>query len=366
LKTTAVIMAGGYGERFWPLSRMNKPKQILNLSSDSLNMLQESLARIKGLIDFNDVYVITGSALAEPIRKSLPEIPPENVIAEPAKRNTAPCLALAAAYISSRYEEHDDEIVMAVLTADHKIEPTGKFQNIVTEVLDYTGKHQVLATIGIKPERPETGFGYIETSDFISGRIRGVKGFREKPTSRNAQRYLDDGNFLWNSGMFFWNTAAFKNEMIINAPEIGNKISEMEAALRSNSINDICPDKVCKIFEEFPSISIDYALMEKSSKVVCIESDFKWDDIGAWDSLARVRNKDASGNILSGDVLLLDSKDSIVINSQQNGMKITGVGLENLIVINAGDSILICPKDRAQDVKLIVNELRVNGNTELL
>jgi mannose-1-phosphate guanylyltransferase len=271
--------------------------------------------------------------------------------------------------ISSRYKDLDDnEILIAVLTADHKIEPKQKFIEVVGEALDYVAQNQALATIGIIPARAETGYGYIELDNFISGRISGVKCFKEKPDLKSAQKYISSGNFLWNSGMFFWKLSTFNSEMKLCYPEIGNRINEL-SMLYDDCISEVLDTfnlSAVDLFESLPSISIDYALMEKSSKVVCVKSEFDWDDVGAWDSLERVRSSDSQGNILSGNTLLLDSSNCIVINENSDKVKVTGVGLDNLIIINTGDSIMICPKNKAQDVKLIVNELRSMGETDLL
>lgn len=366
---TAVIMAGGFGERFWPLSRMKKPKQILNLTSEDKNMMQEAIERISDIIALEDIFIITSELLVEPIRNSLPELPFENIIAEPAKRNTAPCLALASAIISNRYKDTpQDEILIAVLTADHKIEPKDKFTNIISEIFDFTAKNDVLATIGIVPTRAETGYGYIEIGDIINGRISKVSSFREKPNLESANQYLKSGNFLWNSGMFFWKLSTFNSEMLLCCPEIGDKITELSKIYQGNVDDDEYSNEAndLNIFQSMPSISIDYALMEKSKSVVVIKSDFIWDDVGSWDSLDRVRKSDDNGNITSGNNLLIDSTNSIIINENSENIKITTVGIDDLIIINTSDSILICKKDRAQDVKLIVNKLRESGETQLL
>ena len=211
MKRTAIIMAGGSGERFWPLSRKEKPKQLLNLSSEDKMMIEESIERIAPVIKPEDIYIITSSLLQKPIRKALPQLPEENIIAEPYKRNTAPCLALGAAFIKAKYAAEgieDKDISIAVLTADQMISPADGFVKTVTAALDYVEEHPVIATIGILPGRPETGYGYIEVKEaFEKGyeniEIKPVLSFREKPNPEAAAKYLEDGRFLWNSGMFF-------------------------------------------------------------------------------------------------------------------------------------------------------------------
>lgn len=369
MKKTAIIMAGGFGERFWPLSRMNRPKQILNLTSNDMNMLQESISKIDSLIDPQDIFVITSAELLNPIRNSLTELPPENIIAEPAKRNTAPCLALGSAIISARYKDlAPSAIVTAVLTADHKIEPKENFIGIVAEAMQFVSKADVLSTIGIKPTRPETGYGYIETGMNLSGRISHVIRFREKPDNESAIKYFNSGNFLWNSGIFFWKLSTFNKQMNEYFPAIGSHIQELTELYKDchSKVMDGANEKAFELFESMPSISIDYALMEKSDDVVCINSDFDWDDVGAWDSLYRVRQADENGNILTGNNLILETKNCIIVNDNSDEITVTGIGLENLVIINTKDSIMICPKDRAQDVKKIVEKLRDSGRTELL
>jgi mannose-1-phosphate guanylyltransferase len=369
MKKTAIIMAGGFGERFWPLSRMKRPKQILNLTNKSMNMMQEAIERISSLINPEDIFVITSKDLLEPIRNSIKNIPPENIIAEPAKRNTAPCLALASAVISARYSHlKSDEIVTAVLTADHKIEPKENFLKVIDNALNFVSQNEKLATIGIKPNRPETGYGYIELDNSYGNSIFNVKSFREKPDMNSALEYLASGNFLWNSGMFFWKLSSFNSQMNLHFPEIGKHIDNL-AALYKNSHNQLLDSynsEALELFEKLPSISIDYALMEKSSDVVCAMSDFAWDDVGSWDSLDRVREQDSEGNIIDGNILLLDSKNCTVINENNDNFTVTGFGLENLVIISTGDSIMICPKDKAQDVKKIVIELRNQNKEHLL
>ncbi len=368
MKKVAVIMAGGYGERFWPLSRMKKPKQILKLTNNNFNMLQESINRISDLINPKDIFIITSKDLLTPIRNSLKEIPEENIIAEPAKRNTAPCLALASAIISARYKEFSsDDILMAVLTSDHKIEPKENFVNSINQIFNFIEKNNKLATIGIYPTRAEIGYGYIEIGNNYDNSIYDVLSFREKPNIINANKYIETGNFLWNSGMFFWKLSTFNNEMIKNYPEIGNFIKDLELLYKDvNSIVlDTYNEAAKTLFESFPSISIDYALMEKSKEVVCSKSNFVWDDVGAWDSLDRVRDKDINDNIIDGDILLLDSNNCTVIN-ENNNFTVTGYGLENLVIISTNDSIMICPKEKAQEVKQIVTELKNSNKTHLL
>ena len=368
-------MAGGSGERFWPLSRTRKPKQLLKLSGDR-TMIEDSIARIAPLIPVEDVFIITSQVLLEPLRLALLDMPAENIIAEPYKRNTAPCLALAASFIAEKYSEDykTSEISIAVLTADQNIEPELGFVNTVSAALNYVEEFPALATIGITPSRPETGYGYIEVADNFSdsmdiAEIKTVKRFIEKPDSTAATQFLKDGNKLWNSGMFFWRLDTFISAMKEHLPEVGNQIEEMQRLYKGKT-NQAMPEafsRTAPIFEAFPNISIDFGLMEKADKVVVAKALFNWDDIGSWDSLQRVRKADADGNIIEGRTALIDAKDTIVINtSADDKIVVAGIGLEGMVVVVTDDSVMICPKDRVQEVKKCVEHLRTNKGEKWL
>jgi len=367
----AVIMAGGSGERFWPLSRKRKPKQLLNLASD-ISMIEESLNRISPLIDFWNVYIITSELLLEPLRLALPMLPPENIVAEPCKRNTAPCLALSAAFIKSKYKEFkSEEIAIAVLTADQSIYPKEGFIKTIDSALQYIENNPVLCTIGIPPDRPETGYGYVEvqnTFDYNSNEseISPVIAFHEKPDLKTAKTYLKAGNFLWNSGMFYWRLDTFINSMQLAIPEIGNHIDKMSEKYRNKTKIPLpeALEQIRPIYNAFPNVSIDYGLMEKANNVVAAKALFKWDDIGSWDSLERIKKVDAENNIISGNTALIDVKNSVIINaSKKKDMIVAGLGIDSFIVVATDDAILVIPKDRVQEVKQIVEKIK-NDNGE--
>ncbi len=374
MKRIAVIMAGGSGERFWPLSRKRKPKQLLALSSD-ITMIEESLNRVSPLIDLQDIYIITSELLLEPLRLALPMLPEENIVAEPYKRNTAPCLALAAAFIKSKYSEFKaEEIVIAILTADQNINPKDGFIKTIDSALRYVEKNPVLCTIGIPPKRPETGYGYVEVENNFNytdneSEISKVIAFHEKPNLSKANEYLKSGNFLWNSGMFFWRLDTFINSLQNTAPEIGNKINEMSAKYR-NKTKVALPEaleQIRAIYEAFPNISIDYGLMEKSTNVVAAKALFNWDDIGSWDSLDRIKENDKDDNIVSGNTALIDVKNSVVINASNNkDMIVAGLGIDNFVIVTTDDAVLVIPKDKVQDVKQIVEKIKVENKGKWL
>lgn len=359
-------MAGGSGERFWPLSRKRKPKQLLSLNTEK-TLIEESIERISGIIPKDDIFIITGELLIEPIREVLKDFPTQNVIAEPYKRNTAPCLALAAGIALAKYDGVYDpsEISMAVLTADQLINPIDGFQKTIEHLLNYVGDNKVLATIGIKPSRPETGFGYIELEnafDYSSQtfEISKVKSFHEKPDQEKAKKFMESGRFLWNSGMFFWRIDKFIVDMTENLPEVGTKILDLKEIYlnKTDLVLDGPLNEAKEIFSKFPDISIDYGLMEKAKEVVVAKALFDWDDIGSWDSLDRIRHSDENSNILDGNIILMDSENSTVINQSDNKILFTGLGLDNFVVVVTEDAVLVCPKDRAQEVKKIVEQIK--------
>lgn len=368
-------MAGGSGERFWPLSRKRRPKQLLPLASEKA-MITESIERISPIIPAEDIYIITSASLLEPIRKILTSLPPENIIAEPHKRNTAPCLALAAAIITEKYsvDFNTNEISIAVLTADQVISPNEGFIKTVEAALDFVESHEVICTIGIPPSRPETGYGYIEVAtpfdnDKNKPEIKHVLHFREKPTLEKAIEYITTNNFLWNSGMFFWRLDVFIKNLSECLPEVGTKIGELRKCYK-NETGKVLEGplvKAANIFEAFPDISIDYGLMEKAKEVFVAKACFSWDDIGSWDSLNRVRKEDETGNIISGKTAVFDLKNSTIINaSSNNEIVFAGFGLENIVVVVTDNAILVCPKERVQEVKKCVEILKKENGEKWL
>ncbi len=359
-------MAGGSGERFWPLSRKKKPKQLLKLASADKMMIEESIDRISGIIEPDDIFIITSSLLQEPIRESLSILPPENIVAEPFKRNTAPCLALSASVISAKYSDlKSDEISIAVLTADQSIAPIDGFRKTVNAALEYVENNPVLCTIGIPPVRPETGYGYIQAGrqfnpDSDKIQINPAVRFTEKPDIETAQKFVDSGDYLWNSGMFFWRLDTFIDSMTKCLPEVGGKINTMADKYSAKDDMNISGPlvEISATFEAFPNTSIDYGLMEKAENVVVAAAAFNWDDIGSWDSLPRIRETDENNNVLSGNTAVFDLKDSVIINEGGKDIMVSAFGLDNIVVVVTGDSVMVCPKDRVQEVKRSVEIIR--------
>jgi mannose-1-phosphate guanylyltransferase len=388
----AVIMAGGSGERFWPLSRQARPKQLLRLTSPDRTMLEESIGRIAPLVPPGRIYVATSRALVAPIRQAGVAVPEENVIGEPCKRNTAGALVYAAAQVLARHgEENAARISMAVLTADHQIDGVDGFRATAEAALAAAEQEGALVTIGIPPSRPETGYGYIETPEGADAgsvtdsasqssiQVRRpsepsrpqsaiefppvfpVARFREKPDLAAAREGIATGRFYWNSGMFFWRLDRFLAELERSAPAHAAAARAMAAAIRAGG-----EAEVNRIFESLEDISIDYALMEKARNVKVVRAAFGWDDVGAWDALDRAWAHDAAGNVTAGDPVLIDTRDSIVYNEPGAAkMAVAVIGVEGLAVVVSPDGVLVVPKERAQDVKKAVAELKKRGAGQL-
>jgi len=354
----AVIMAGGVGTRFWPLSRRQKPKQFLPIISEK-TMIEETALRLMPLISPSQIYTIADRSLTQTIQKLLPQIPEDNLLVEPQGKNTAPSLMLATAAI---YLQNPDAALIA-LPADHLIMDGDRF----LKKLDAAGKAAIqnshIITFGIPPSYPATGYGYIQFSPQDPAKIAGesffsVENFKEKPGIEQANQFLDAGNYFWNSGMFLWQAKTFPEKLEQFAPQLFPFWEKMLTALKTKE-----EALLISAFEEIPSISIDYALMEKARPVWMCRGDFGWSDVGAWSSLRDVWSKDENGNALRGDCIILDSSDCLVHNPD----KITAlVGVEDLIIVDTNDALLVCRKECDQKVKQVVERIKKTQKTEHL
>jgi mannose-1-phosphate guanylyltransferase len=377
MENVAIIMAGGAGNRFWPLSRINKPKQLIQFEENSLTLLEEVIERAKSFLKIENIFIITNQYLQEPIRELLIHLPAENIIAEPLKRNTAPCLALASAIISAKMQSKGispENILVSVLTADQRIFPIKSFTKTVETLLRFVEYNETLGTIGVRPERPETGYGYIEVDEEFDHasqniQIKPLKTFHEKPNSEKALIYFNSSRYLWNSGMFFWRLDVFNQKMKKYYPIIGEKIEDMHNILVSKQYD---PDltrneQILSIYSTFPDISIDYALMEKAKKIIVARATFSWEDLGSFDTLPRIFKVDNKQNYVRGNVSLIDVDNSIVINSsEKSDMIVAALGISELVVAATDDAIMICPKGRVQEVKRIVEKLQNDSKTKWL
>lgn len=342
---TVLIMAGGKGTRFWPLSTEEKPKQFLNLIGNE-TMIQMTVNRIKPIIPIERIFVCTGEMYVDLVKEQLPELPERNIIVEPEGRNTAPCIALSALVIKRYYKDS----TMVVLPSDHLIRKEDRFRDIIKAAREYLNyNNKAILTLGMTPNRPETGYGYIkfgnENSNVDGYNFVKVDKFVEKPDKEKAEEYLRDGSYLWNGGMFMWKIDNILNQLKIHATntyEALHRIENVEEKYLQNLINEN--------YKNTEAISIDYAVLEKSKDIFVIPSDINWDDIGSWNAMERYRQKDSNGNIKIGDVNDLNSKNNIVISSSK---KIVLSDLDDIYVIETDENIVIGRKDNIDKVKEI-------------
>ena len=355
-------MAGGSGERFWPLSRKNRPKQLLNLSNPDKSLLSEAVDRVKPLFGKDNIYIATGRHLVQPIQNAGIDIPAENVIGEPCKRNTAGCLCYVTAVLSAQENVSPEDISVAILTADHRIKDADKFRSSLDISLSVAENNDALVTIGIRPTRAETGYGYIEMDSHAepaSGSTSSnptfpVVRFLEKPDRETAQRFLATGHYLWNSGMFFWRLSTFLSKLQDANPEMTATTEKITKALQNND-----QEQADKHFQALEDISIDYALMERTSEILVTPANFEWDDVGSWDALDRTYPHDEKENVSIGAPVVIDSERCIVYNEPgAQDMAVSVVGMTDTVVVVSKDGILVVPKDKSQDVKKAVRELR--------
>lgn len=369
MRRVAIIMAGGAGERFWPISRQHFPKQLLKFGGDS-SMLGAAVDRVRPLVDPADVFVITSRALKPAIEADVSDLPANNVIAEPEGKNTAACLALAVAYIAARYADEAD-LVMIVLTADHHVRDVEAFTRDCKRAIKCAENQNVLLTFGIQPTRAETGYGYIEAGDAIEGcpDVLRVKSFREKPNLETAERFLEQKIFLWNSGMFVWRNSVLWSAFATHLPEAHAAIDPMRAACAKSD-----EGALAAAFNALPKISIDIGVLEKARNVGVVRASFDWDDIGTWNSVTRLFEPDAEGNVTFGKSTLLRCRNSTAYSVGADGAAtqgkeppiVIGYELEDTIIVRTPDAVLVLPASAAQGVKDVVAHLREHGLSEYL
>ena len=345
----ALILAGGSGERFWPLSRRNRPKQLLRLASER-TLLEETVARLEGFVPTERVLILTNIEQEKGVRDLLEGFPKQNIIAEPAKRDTAAAVALGAGWVAAR----DHSATMLAFPADHVIADRAAFQETMKTAAAAAEETGALVTIGIKPTWACPGFGYIEQGEPVRLRSDGkiavhrVVRFREKPNIDLAESFLRKGNFRWNAGMFVWSVPTVLSEFNRHAPELADFISQVRSP---KDLDQILHERFAKL----PRISFDYAIMEKAEHVLVVEASFDWDDVGSWQAVARYFKKDEHGNAANGALTALDSSDNIIFNDGETTIALLGV--HNLIVVRTGDAILICHRHQAEKIKNLVGTL---------
>jgi len=351
----AVVLAGGYGERFWPASTAAKPKQLLSLLGDR-TMLEMAVDRLDGLIPVERVLVLTSEDLVEPTRQATPELPAGNVIGEPMRRDTAAAVALAAAVVKAR----DPEGVFCIVTADHVMGDLDLFRQTLAEGLALAAAEDVLITIGITPRHPATGYGYIRAVDAHGEQngieFRRVDRFVEKPDRSTAEGYVASGEFWWNSGMFIWSVAAVQRAFATHRPELAEFIDTLVPSVDQPGFGPA----LAAGFQPLEKISIDYALMERADNIVMAVGTFAWDDVGSWPAVGSHLGTDDAGNAVRGELESLDANDNIVVVSGDGvSHRLTAlIGVNDLIVVHTDTATLVVPKDRAEDVKKIVSRMR--------
>lgn len=350
----AVIMAGGKGSRFWPRSREKKPKHLLDIAGEK-TIIQETVHRIKPLVSPDNILVVTGKKHAMALMKQIPEIPSQNIIIEPEGRNTAACIGLAALHI----HKVDPDDVMIVLPSDHLIADSATFMDVLKAAGQAASEDEILVTIGIKPSSVQTGFGYIEQGSLLKHmgheEIFRVKSIREKPDYQQAQEFIARGNFYWNSGIFIWKTSTILKAISRWLPELYAGLAKIKEALGSPDESKIVP----RVYRTLKSISIDYGIMEKADNIFMLHGDFGWSDVGSWDTLWEISDKDQNGNVLIRDSKFMseDSEGSLVCNPR----KLTAlVGVKDLLIVETNDALLVCKRGRSQDVKKIVEKLEAD------
>jgi mannose-1-phosphate guanylyltransferase len=352
----AVIMAGGAGTRFWPASRAKTPKQFLPLGADPVEpLLAATVRRLAPLIPPERVYVATGEALIDATSRAAPAVPRAQILAEPVPRNTAPCVGWATSTLLRR----DPDALIAVLPSDHFIRDEPKFLRLVETALD-VAREGYLCTLGVVPSRPDTGYGYIEVGDALSQGAFRVSRFVEKPDRARAEEFVRGGKHLWNAGMFFFAARTMARAIETHLPDLWRGLQEIDLAARQGDERRA----LHAVFPQLPSVSIDHGVMEKASAVAVVPGDFGWNDVGSWESAWELAKKDDVGNALPEDAVAVDAKGNFVCDrTTRSGKRVYAlVGVSDLILVETDDAVLLIPRDRAQDVRAVVDRLKARGD----
>lgn len=349
-----VIMAGGGGTRFWPASRQKTPKQLLNLTGNDL-MINETINRVSKVVDQNKIFIVTNSAQADKMFEVTPNfIGKSHILSEPSARNTAACIGYAAIEILKKYGDG----VMCIFPADHYIKDEDSFAKIFNEAINTAMTSEKLVTIGIMPSFPSTGYGYIKyhKSDIM---VKDVIEFVEKPDLDTAKRYIESGEYAWNSGMFIWKASTILDNFERYLPDIYICLDKIAESIGTENEKAV----IERIYPVIPSVSIDYGIMEKSSDVVVLTGEFGWNDVGSWDTMDALYNADQDGNIICGDQINIETKNCISVSK---GRLIATIGVEDLIIVETEDALLVCSRNKAQNVKEVVDLLKEKGESRYL
>lgn len=356
MKKTALIMAGGKGERFWPKSRCTLPKQFLSLTDDGKTMIQLTVERISSIVDIEDVYIATNINYKKLVMEQLPGIPQENILCEPAGRNTAPCIGVGAIYIANKYDDAD----MIVLASDHLIKNNEDFIEVLNEACEVAEKGNNLVTIGIKPNYPEVGYGYIKYNEEEKiGNSYAVEKFVEKPVLEVAKEYLADGRYLWNSGMFVWKVSSILENFRLLLPKSYDALIRIKESMGTPDEENIFKVEFMNLEAE----SVDYAIMERAENIFTIPGAFGWDDIGSWLAVGRIKTADEANNVISGNVIAVNTRDCVI---EAGNKLIATVGLRDMVIVDTPDATLISTKENAGEIKNILAKLRESDKEQYL
>ncbi len=352
MKNTAIIMAGGKGERFWPRSRKNVPKQFLSLTDDGKTLIQLTVERLESLVDIEDTFIVTNKDYKDLVLSQIPNIPEENILLEPVSRNTAPCIGLAAMHIKKKY----GDATMIVLPSDHLIKYNEFYIDTLRAAIDYAKEDNNLITIGIMPSYPETGYGYINFERNVDNsrgnNVYKVNRFVEKPDLNTAKEYLASGRYLWNSGMFVWKASSILLNIRELIPNMYVGLENIYETIGENNSEAVLKEE----FENMQSESIDYAIMERANDIYTIPGSFGWDDVGSWLALERINKTNDNGNVVKVNVITIDTKKSII---QAQDKLIATVGIKDVIIIDTEDVMLIANKEDTQNIKKVIENLKI-------
>ena len=355
MKRYGVVMAGGGGTRFWPLSRQKMPKQLLNLTGRDL-MVNETIDRLSGTVDKDNIFIVTNKDQVATMKEATVErIQPNHILSEPAARNTAACIGYAALENVKKYGDG----IMVITPSDAYIKNTEAFTEVLKTAVQVAEETDKLITVGITPTFPSTGYGYIKYDKNEAGVAKEVQEFKEKPDLATAKSYLASGNYVWNSGMFIWKASVILKNFERFIPRVYRELEKIGEAMGTDKEYDV----INEVYPNIRSISIDYGIMEQSEDVLVVPGEFGWSDVGSWDMLGVLHEADEDGNIIVGDKITINSSDIVGYSS---GRLIAAVDVSHLVIVETDDVVLVCDKSKAQNVKLVVEELKKQGRNELL
>ncbi len=341
-------MAGGVGSRFWPASRSTFPKQFLDILGIGKSLLRITYERSAQIVGNENVLIVTNKQYRDLVKKELPELPDSNVLCEPSRNNTAPCVAYTALHLNAR----NKDAVFAIVPSDHVILKETEFINRINQAFEFAQSESSIVTLGIQPTRPDTGYGYIESTASEGNEIRKVVSFKEKPNKETAQKYLDNGSYLWNAGIFVWSSKTIMDSFAANAPNILNVLNEEPHHFNTPTEQTY----IDRVYPKTESISVDYAILEKAKNVFTIPADIGWSDLGTWNSLYDYLEKDEQQNVVQAEDVVLEGVDNSFIRTQ-SGKILVLKGLKDFIIVDEKDALIVIPKSEEQEIKRLIKEI---------